>query len=331
MLKKIPFMADFYHNMVMVTINLNKEELSYKLKERAIYEGFAVCGISSIPGSSRIKLRTDALERWLSNNYHGEMKWMEAERRKNIDLLLKGAKSVLSVGFNYLSEQNENYSTFKVAKFGQGEDYHKVIYRKLKNVGKWINDYIPNSEWKICVDTSPILEKAWAEESGLGWIGKNSNLINKKYGSWLTLGFIILTTDLAPDKPSKSLCGRCEKCIEKCPTNAITEPFVINSNMCIAYHTIENRNKKLPKIIEKNLNGWIAGCDICQDVCPWNKAVPSNNTLEAKPKKWIKNLNIEALNWEDKKWENNLKESTLKRIKPWMWKRNIKAILKQLN
>ena len=305
-----------------------QQEISKKLKERAIKEGFTISGIASIPGSSRLKLRTNALERWLSNNYHGKMKWMEAERRKNISSLLEGAKSVLSVGLTYISSQNRHTcNTFKVGKFSQGEDYHKVIYKKLKNIGRWINVEIPDCEWKICVDTSPLLEKAWAEESGLGWIGKNSNLINKKNGSWLTLGFMILTKDLIPDKPHQSLCGKCEKCIEHCPTNAIVEPFVIQSDLCIAYHTIENRETTIPKEIEKNLNGWVAGCDICQDVCPWNKSVPFNNNLENNPKEWVKNLNIEALSWDDKTWEENLKGTTLRRIKPWMWRRNIKANL----
>ncbi len=306
-----------------------KKELSNKLKKRALNEGFALSGIASIPGSSRLKLRTKALERWLENNYHGEMKWMEAERRKSIESLLNDAKSVLAVGFNYLSEQYKENTNFKIGKFGQGEDYHKVIYKKLKNIGKWINSEIPDCKWKICIDTSPLLEKAWAEEAGLGWIGKNSNLISKEYGSWLTLGFMILTQDFEPDFPSQSLCGKCEKCIEKCPTTAITEPFVINSELCIAYHTIENRSQNLPEHIEKNLNGWIAGCDICQDVCPWNRTVPFNKSIEAAPKKWIQNLNVESLSWDNKEWEKNLKGTTLKRIKPWMWERNIKAILKQ--
>ena len=306
-----------------------KEELSHKLKKRAIVEGFAVAGIASIKESSRLKLRTKALERWLANNYHSEMKWMEAERRKNIKTLLEGAKSVLTVGFNYLSEEHQHHKVFKVGKFGQGDDYHKIIYKKLKNLGKWVENEMPNCKWKICVDTSPLLEKAWAEEAGLGWISKNSNLINRQYGSWLTLGFMILTKDLKADNPAESLCGRCKKCIEKCPTNAINEPFVINSNLCIAYHTIENRNANLPEHIKNKLNGWIAGCDICQDVCPWNQSVPFNTSIEATPKKWIKNLNIESLNWDEKKWETNLKGTTLKRIKPWMWKRNIKATIRK--
>ena len=305
----------------------DKKEISRKLKERAIHEGFSISGIASIPGSSRIKLRTNALERWLSNNFHGEMKWMEAERRKNIGSLLKDAKSVLSVGFTYISSQKSK-SLFKVAKFGQGEDYHKVIYKKLKKIGKWINLEIPDCKWKICVDTSPLLEKAWAEESGLGWIGKNSNLLSKKRGSLFTLGFMILSKELIPDQPHESLCGKCDLCIKNCPTKAIVEPFVIKSDLCIAYHTIESREKTIPKKIAENLNGWVAGCDICQDVCPWNKSVPHNNSFETTPKEWINNLNIDSLDWDDKNWKNNLKGTTLKRIKPWMWKRNIKANLK---
>ena len=308
----------------------DKKEISKKLKEIAINEGFTISGIASIPGSSRLQLRTDALNRWLANNHHSDMQWMEAERRKNINSLLEGAKSVLSVGFNYInSEDNNKNRIFKVGKFSQGDDYHKVIYKKLKNIGRWINLEIPNCKWKICVDTSPLLEKAWAEESGLGWIGKNSNLISKKNGSWLTLGFMILTTDLVPDKPHQSLCGKCDRCIDLCPTNAIVEPFVVQSDLCIAYHTIESRAKTIPKNIERNLNGWVAGCDICQDVCPWNKGVPHNKTFETTPKKWIKNLNIESLSWDDKTWEKNLKGTTLKRIKPWMWRRNMKANLNQ--
>ena len=315
----------------MINRPLNKKEISQKLKEKAINEGFSITGIASIPGSSRLKLRTNSLERWLSNNHHGEMKWMEAERRKNINLLLDGAKSVLSVGFIYNNQENINKEKiFKVAKFAQGEDYHKVIYKKLKKIGKWINMEIPDCKWKICVDTSPLLEKAWAEESGLGWIGKNSNLINKKNGSWFTLGFMILTKDLSPDKPHESLCGKCDKCIEHCPTKAIVEPFVIKSDLCIAYHTIESREKTIPRNIENKLNGWVAGCDICQDVCPWNKSVPHNNIFETTPKEWIKNINTNSLSWDDKTWTENLKGTTLKRIKPWMWRRNIKANLSNL-
>ncbi len=171
----------------MIKTFQNKKKISEKLKERAIIEGFTLSGIASIPGGSRLKLRTNALNRWLSKNHHAEMKWMEAERRKDISTLLEGAKSVLSVGFNYVNSQNNKNNLLKVGKFGQGEDYHKIIYKKLKNIGRWINQELPDCKWKICIDTSPLLEKAWAEEAGIGWIGKNSNLISKKNGSWFTL------------------------------------------------------------------------------------------------------------------------------------------------
>ncbi len=311
----------------MIETIQDKKEISKKLKERAFVEGFTIAGIASIPGSSRIQLRTKALERWLSNNHHAEMKWMETERRKNITSLLENAKSVLSVGYSYISSKHKNNTQFKIGKFSHGQDYHKVIYKKLKKIGRWINVELPDCKWKICVDTSPLLEKAWAEESGLGWIGKNSNLINRKNGSWFTLGFLILTKELIPDEPHQSLCGKCDICIEHCPTNAIVQPFVIQSDLCIAYHTIESKEKTIPKKIKENLNGWVAGCDICQDVCPWNKSVEYNDTLENTPKEWITNLSIESLNWDNKTWEKNLQGTTLKRIKPWMWKRNIKANL----
>ena len=151
----------------MIDTIQDKKEISKKLKERAIFEGFTVAGIASIPGSSRVKLRTNALERWLSNNYHAEMKWMEAEKRKNIGSLFEDAKSVLSVGFTYINSQNNNNNFLKVAKFGQGEDYHKVIHKKLKNIGKWINVEIPDCKWKICIDTSPLLKKHGQRKQGL--------------------------------------------------------------------------------------------------------------------------------------------------------------------
>ena len=308
---------------------MEDKHLSFKIKKKAIQEGFAVAGIASIPGSSRINLRTQALERWLENKYHSDMKWMEAERRRNIEFLLDGAKSVLCVGFNYLSETNQNQTKFKIAKFSQGDDYHKVIKKKLQIIGKWIEQQIPECKLKICVDSSPLLEKAWAEESGIGWIGKHSNLINETYGSWLSLGFIILNVELYPDKPSKALCGQCEKCITSCPTGAITEPFVVKSDLCIAYHTIENRNKSIPNSIKTKLNGWIAGCDICQDICPWNISPPTNKSYEAKPKEWIVNLDEDSLSWNDEEWTKRLKGNTLKRIKPWMWRRNIKAAMEE--
>ncbi len=308
-----------------------KIKLSEKLKRKAFEEGFDAVGIAKVPGSSRIKLRSEALERWLEAGHQAKMGWMNAKRRKNIETLLDGVQSVLAVGLNYFVDIETKPRDLLIARYAWGKDYHKLIEKKLKNVAKFLEKEKPNSKWKICVDSSPLLDKAWAEEAGIGWIGKNSNLINSKIGSWMVLGHLLSSETLIPDEPAKSLCAVCEKCIEACPTKAIEEPFVVNSNNCLAYHTIENRAKVIPEEMSKKMGNWIAGCDICQDVCPWNqKKIPSSTESELQPSEWILNLNKkEALEWTDIEWKEKLSGSALKRIKPWMWRRNINSTSKQ--
>ena len=308
-------------------------ELSQELKKEAKKEGFDPIGISRVPGSERIQLRTAALQRWLQLGHQADMQWMAAPRRQHIESLLEGVTSVLSVGLNYYIKTNKLPQALSIGRYGWGSDYHKVTTKRLKRLGRWLEHQRPNCKWKVCVDSSPLLDKVWAEESGLGWIGKHSNLINKDYGSWIVLGHLLCTEPLTADQPSKPLCGKCQKCIEACPTNAITEPFVVNSNHCIAYHTIENRNSELPKKISLSLGTWVAGCDICQDVCPWNqRKLSSSQDPEMQPRDWILKLTKEeALSWSDKDWEEKLKGSALRRIKPWMWRRNTKAIQNEVN
>jgi len=303
-------------------------ELSQNLKRKALDEGFDLVGIASVPGSKSIDLRTAALERWLSAGHHADMNWMHAEKRKNIETLLKGVSSLLAVGLNYYTNHAREPNALRIARYGWGRDYHKVIEKKLKKVGKWLEIQRPNSKWRVCVDSSPLLDKAWAEEAGIGWIGKNSNLINKEIGSWILIGHLLSTEKLLPDKRAKPFCAQCSACMDQCPTNAISEPFVVNSNLCIAYHTIENKSAKLPKKIKKSLDQWIAGCDICQDVCPWNNnRVPHNNDPDMQPKDWMLNLSVEeANNWSDDEWKEKVSGTALKRIKPWMWRRNLLAI-----
>ncbi len=305
----------------------DQKKLSAALKKEAMLQGFNPIGIANVPGSNRITLRTAALERWLTAGYQADMGWMEAPRRKNIETLLKGVKSVLAVGLNYYVETKRKPGTLSIARYAWGSDYHKILEKRLKHLGQWLEKQRPNCQWKTCVDASPLLEKAWAEEAGIGWIGKHSNIINPKNGSWIVLGHLLCTEQLIADKPSKSQCGNCKICIESCPTQAITEPFVIDSSKCIAYHTIENRNSSLPKEIKNSMGTWVAGCDICQDVCPWNnKKLTCNNDPAVIPKDWIMNLTPKkALSWDDEKWKKNLKGTALKRIKPWMWRRNTKA------
>ena len=306
----------------------NSSDLTKKIKEKALEEGFDAVGIASVPGSSRIKLRSASLERWLEAGHQAKMDWMKSPKRKNIEHLLDGVQSVLAVGLNYYIDTERVPKDISIARYGWGNDYHKIIEKKLKKIGQFLKYERPNSKWKICVDTSAFLDKAWAEEAGIGWIGKNSNIINSRIGSWMFLGHLLSTEALEADEPSKPICGECEKCIEACPTKAIEEPFIVNSNKCLAYHTLENREKELPKNIVKKMGSWIAGCDICQEVCPWNlQKIPTTTELDLQPSEWVLNITKkDALSWTDSKWKETLKKSALKRIKPWMWRRNINSI-----
>ena len=256
------------------------------------------------------------------------MEWMNNPRRKNIENMLEGVQSVLAVGLNYYVDTDRAPTDISIARYGWGKDYHKIIEKKLKKIAQFIEKERPNSKWKICVDTSAFLDKAWAEEAGIGWIGKHSNIINSKIGSWMFLGHLLSTEALEADEPSKPICGECEKCIDACPTKAIEEPFIINSNKCLAYHTLENRDKELPKNIINKMGNWVAGCDICQEVCPWNhNNIPNTSEPDLQPSEWILNINKkDALSWTDSQWKENLNKSALKRIKPWMWRRNINSI-----
>ena len=305
----------------------SQAELSRNLKKEALKAGFSLVGIASVPGSSRLQLRTKALQRWLQAGNQADMEWMEAKKRENVENLLNGVSSLLSVGLNYYVDIKRKPQTLSIARYAWGNDYHKVIKKRLKKIGLWLQEQRPQCKWKACVDSTPLLDKAWAEEAGIGWIGKNSNIINSSKGSWIVIGHLLCTEDLIPDKPAKSLCGQCNKCMQACPTKAITEPFVVDSRLCLAYHTIENRNESIPDEIINSIGKWVAGCDICQDVCPWNqKNIPSTTDPDLMPKQWILNLTKEeALEWSDEKWKEKLKGTSLNRIKPWMWRRNAKA------
>jgi len=303
-------------------------DLTKKIKEKAFEEGFDAVGIARVPGSSRIKLRSASLERWLQAGHQAKMEWMKNPRRKNVENMLEGVQSIIAVGLNYYVGNDKTPKDISIARYGWGKDYHIIIEKKLRKIAKFLEIERPNTKWKICVDTSAFLDKTWAEEAGIGWIGKHSNVINSDIGSWMFLGHLLSTEPLEADEPAKPICGECEKCIEACPTQAIEEPFIVNSNKCLAYHTLENRDEKLPKNIINKMGNWIAGCDICQEVCPWNqKKIPITSEADLQPSKWILNISKkDALSWSDSKWKESLKNSALKRIKPWMWRRNLNSI-----
>ena len=214
----------------------------------------------------------------------------------------------------------------------EGMDYHHILRDSLQKISLEIKKIYPNCIFSHSLDIQPVLERDLAARAGLGWFGKNSMFISRQEGSFVMLGSLFLSTTL-PLKEGRietDHCGTCTRCIDLCPTKAIDpETRTLQSEKCISTFTIELfKEDKVAPLGMDQANGEIFGCDICQDVCPWNKSVPYNNNYETTPKEWIKNLNIESLNWDDKTWQENLKGTTLKRIKPWMWKRNIQANIK---
>ena len=297
------------------------------IKAQARRLGFDPVGIAAVEGDSRLPLRTAALERWLAAGHQADMAWMADPRRRDVRQLLSGVRSLVAVGLPYYVEATRTPGSLKVARYGWGRDYHRLIDGRLRALGRWLEQQEPGVRWRACVDSAPLLDKAWAEQAGLGWIGKHGNLIHHGRGSWLLLGHLLTTLELPADPPAIPACGACSACLDACPTGAITEPFVVDARRCIAFHTIENRDPELPEAIASHLQGWVAGCDICQDVCPWNhKPLPSSDDPDLQPRPWWLDLQAEeALSWSDAQWDDNLRASALRRIKPAMWRRNIRA------
>jgi epoxyqueuosine reductase len=302
-----------------------------ELKQQAYALGFHPVGLAAVPGGPRLALRSAALERWLAVGHQAGMGWMADPRRRAVTELLPGVRTLVAVALPHHVDAVPRAGALKVARYGWGRDYHRLIEGRLRRLGRWLEEREPGSRWRVCVDSAPLMDKAWAEEAGLGWIGKNGNLIHRRRGSWLLLGHLLTTVALPPDRPAEPLCGRCSACLDACPTGAIPEPFVVDARRCLAYHTIENRDPELPAAIAAQLQGWVAGCDICQEVCPWNgPALPTSDDPELQPRPWLLDLRAEeALRWSDADWDERLRASALRRIKPWMWRRNIQASLGQ--
>ncbi len=227
------------------------------------------CGISK---AEFLHEEAPRLEKWLKKNMHGEMKYMENYFDKRLDptRLVEDAKSVISLSYNYYPKNFQNNDLTKVSKYAYGKDYHHVIRDKLKLLLEFIKEEIGDVYGRVFVDSAPILEKAWAEKSGIGWIGKNSNLITKQVGSFYFLAELIIDIELEYDSKEFDHCGDCTACIDACPTEAIVEPYVVDGSKCISYFTIELKDN-IPNDYKGKFDNWVFGCDICQDVCPWNK------------------------------------------------------------
>ena len=240
------------------------------IKEQALALGFLSCGISK---AGFLEDEAPRLEHWLNTNQHGEMHYMENHFDKRLDptLLVPGAKSVVSLTLNYYnSEKQTDPNAPKISLYAYGKDYHFVIKDKLKELLSRINNQIGAVDGRVFVDSAPVMDKVWAAKSGLGWIGKNSNLLSKQVGSFFFIAELILDLELESDHPVTDHCGSCTACIDACPTDAITSPYQVDGSKCISYFTIELKDA-LPTEFKGKMDDWMFGCDVCQDVCPWNK------------------------------------------------------------
>ena len=241
------------------------------IKTKAAELGFFHCGFSK---ADFLEEEAPKLESWLKQNYQGKMSYMENHFDKRLDprKLVDDAKSVVTVLYNYYTEDvPEDPDAIKISKYAYGEDYHKVIKDKLYAIFEFITEEIGQVSGRVFVDSAPVMDKAWARRSGAGWIGKNTNLIHPRNGSFFFIAEIILDLDLEADGPIRDYCGRCTRCIDACPTEAIVEPYVVDGSKCISYLTIELKDALLPNEFRGKLDNWAFGCDICQDVCPWNR------------------------------------------------------------
>jgi epoxyqueuosine reductase len=300
----------------------NQEKNTLFIKKTALELGFSYCGISK-----SVRLDDDALrlEKWLKNNYQGKMTYMENyfDMRVNPSLLVPGAKSVVSLMFNYFPEKKQDQNLPKISKYAYGNDYHDIIKKKLKEFLNRMNESIGKINARVFVDSAPVLERAWATKSGLGWIGKNGNLISKKSGSFFFLAEIISDLELISDDAIKDYCGTCTACIDACPTQAILDAKIIDGSKCISYFTIELR-EEIPNSFKNQMNDWVFGCDVCQDVCPWNRFSKFHTEEQFLIKEnLINKRSNEWLEMTDDLFNELYKNSPLKRAKLKGIKRNV--------
>ena len=278
----------------------NKEKYTQFIKAESKRLGFLSCGISR---AGFLESEAPRLEKWLTNQLNGQMSYMENHFDKRLDptLLVDGAKSVISLLLNYYPSEEQNPDSYKISKYAFGQDYHFVIKDKLKELLFSIQTEIGEVSGRAFVDSAPVLDKAWAAKSGLGWIGKNSNLITQKVGSFYFIAELIVDLDLVYDHATTDHCGTCTACLDACPTQAIVAPYVVDGSKCISYFTIELKDN-IPSEFKGKFDDWIFGCDVCQDVCPWNRFSKSHEEP-------LFNPNPEMLQWSKKDWKEITSET----------------------
>mgnify|MGYP000309523678 FL=1 len=299
-----------------------KAKYTSRIKDKAKELGFMSCGISK---AGFLEQEAPRLEDWLNKNRNGEMHYMENHFDKRLDptLLVPGAKSVVSLLLNYYPEERQRDDSYKISKYAYGTDYHFVIKDKLKGFLEAIREYIGEVDGRAFVDSAPVLDKAWAAKSGLGWIGKNSNLLTKQVGSFYFIAELIIDLELEYDTPVTDHCGSCTACIDACPTQAIVDPYVVDGSKCISYFTIELKNE-IPDYAQDKMDDWMFGCDVCQDVCPWNRFSKPHNEPLFNPKPKL--LEYSKQEWKELTQEvfsEIFKKSPVKRTKFSGLKRNI--------
>ena len=304
--------------------------LSSKIKGIAAELGFAKCGV--VP-AARLNAEAEKLKEWLDRDYHGGMRWMDRPEQDRADprTVMPDARSVVVLATNYFTPHAHTTGpdSGKISRYAWGDDYHDLIREKARTLLERVKHEASGIEGRVCVDTAPIMEKAWAVRAGLGWIGKHSNLITKDVGSWVFVSELLLNVELEYDRDIvEDHCGTCTACLDACPTSAIVEPYVVDSRKCISYATIELRDEDVPEGIAENLNGWLYGCDICQDVCPWNRFEKPTDEPGFRPRQGQTSLSLDSIDrMEHEEYIERFRGSAMKRTKLAGLKRNAKALL----
>ena len=309
------------------------QKVDYKkvIRDKARALGFFHCGFSE---ANFLEEEAPRLDQWLNNNYHGKMAYMSNHFDKRLDprLLVDDAKTVVSLLLNYFPEEKQaDTSAPKISKYAYGEDYHFVIKDKLTELLEHIKQEIGEVSGRVFVDSAPVMDKVWAKKAGLGWIGKHTNLIHPQNGSFFFIAELIIDLVIEPDGPIQDYCGTCTKCIDACPTEAIVQPYVVDGSKCISYFTIELKDELLPSEFKGKMDNWMFGCDVCQDVCPWNRF--SKVTKEDKFKPSLSLLDLSNNDWKNLQLETFdllFQKSAVKRTKFEGLKRNIQFIKKEI-
>ncbi|HEX2935121.1 MAG TPA: tRNA epoxyqueuosine(34) reductase QueG [Bacteroidales bacterium] len=306
------------------------ETLTNEIRDEAQRLGFAACGFAAVRSLEELKPK---YEQWIDNGYHASMAYMDRNVDKRLDpaLLVEGTKTVISLLYNYYTSDQLSQTTYKISRYAYGTDYHEVIKDKLNALDAFIRSRAENVIQRSFVDSAPVLERAWAQESGLGWIGKNTCLISRRHGSFLFISEIITSLELSYDEPLKDYCGSCRKCIDACPTQAIVDGRLIDSNKCISYQTIENRGE-IPDQLAGKFSNYVFGCDICQEVCPWNTKAHHHNEPLFHLRDEIRDLTPEQWqNMKEEDYQRIFRKSAIKRSKFSGISRNVAFLRKDNN